>query len=138
MNHTPILRRNDIFNYRDLWAHITNASGSLARQSYKDFEFILVDQNPHFILREMVAEYASRLTIQYIRSEAKGLSLTEISVWIIAGERSSLSLMMIAFTRRMSWRRSSMFSSGKRILFLSPRLSRTLLMEGFGRFRRES
>ena len=25
--------------------------GSLARQSYKDFEFILVDQNPHFILR---------------------------------------------------------------------------------------
>lgn len=49
--------------------------GSLARQSYKDFEFILVDQNPHFILREMVAEYASRLTIQYIRSEAKGLSL---------------------------------------------------------------
>ena len=46
-----------------------------ARQSYKDFEFILVDQNPHFILREMVAEYASRLTIQYIRSEAKGLSL---------------------------------------------------------------
>ena len=60
-----------------LWAHgrSTNVIGFFARQSYKDFEFILVDQNPHFILREMVAEYASRLTIQYIRSEAKGLSL---------------------------------------------------------------
>ena len=112
--------------------------GSLARQSYKDFEFILVDQNPHFILREMVAEYASRLTIQYIRSEAKGLSLNRnIGLDYSRGE-------IVAFPdddcfyEEMSWRRSSMFSSGKRILFLSPRLSRTLLMEGFGRFRRES
>lgn len=47
---------------------------SLVRQCYKDFELILVDQNPHFILQEMVREYTSLLEIKYIRSNVKGLS----------------------------------------------------------------
>lgn len=47
---------------------------SLVRQCYKDFELILVDQNPHFILQEMVGEYTSLLKIKYIRSNVKGLS----------------------------------------------------------------
>ena len=47
---------------------------SLTRQTYKDFELILVDQNPHFELRDLTEEYASRLDIRYVRSEVKGLS----------------------------------------------------------------
>ena len=47
---------------------------SLVRQCYKDFELILVDQNPHYILHELVGEYSSFLKIKYIRSNVKGLS----------------------------------------------------------------
>lgn len=47
---------------------------SLTRQTYKDFELILVDQNPHFELRDLTEEYASRIDIRYVRSEVKGLS----------------------------------------------------------------
>lgn len=47
---------------------------SLTKQSYKDFEFILIDQNSHSILQELIAEYTSLLNIKYIRSDIKGLS----------------------------------------------------------------
>lgn len=46
---------------------------SLEKQSYKDFELILVDQNSHHDLEKLVREFPN-LTISYIRSNIKGLS----------------------------------------------------------------
>lgn len=47
---------------------------SLAAQTYKKFELIIVDQNPHTLLQEMVGRYADTINIKYIRSDVKGLS----------------------------------------------------------------
>lgn len=46
---------------------------SLVAQTYRDFELIVIDQNDDDRVSSLVAEYASRLEIVYLRSE-KGLS----------------------------------------------------------------
>ncbi len=48
---------------------------SLTNQSYKNFELIIVDQNPHDKIREILTEYKGKINIQYIKSNRKGLSL---------------------------------------------------------------
>lgn len=47
---------------------------SLAAQTYKKFELIIVDQNSHTLLQEMVERYVDVIDIKYIRSDVKGLS----------------------------------------------------------------
>lgn len=47
---------------------------SLTKQHFKDFEIVLVDQNEHFNLKNLIEEYNSLLNIKYIRSDVKGLS----------------------------------------------------------------
>lgn len=47
---------------------------SLAAQTYKNFELIIVDQNPHTLLQEMIEKYTDTINIKYIRSDVKGLS----------------------------------------------------------------
>ncbi len=47
---------------------------SLAAQTYKNFELVIVDQNSHTLLQEMVEKYAGTMNIKYIRSSVKGLS----------------------------------------------------------------
>lgn len=47
---------------------------SLAAQTYKNFELIIVDQNSHTLLEEMSEKYAKTMNIKYIRSDVKGLS----------------------------------------------------------------
>ena len=47
---------------------------SLAAQTYKNFELVIVDQNPHTLLQEMVEKYTDTINIKYIRSDVKGLS----------------------------------------------------------------
>ena len=46
---------------------------SLRAQSYKDFELIVVDQNEHNCLENLIEEYKD-INIKYIRSEILGLS----------------------------------------------------------------
>lgn len=46
---------------------------SLSRQTYKNFELIIVDQNDHHKLESIIAQYP-QLKIKYIRSNVKGLS----------------------------------------------------------------
>lgn len=48
--------------------------GSLARQTYKNFEFIIVDQNDHFKVQEIIENFKDKFKIKYIRSEVRGLS----------------------------------------------------------------
>lgn len=60
---------------------------SLVNQSYKDFELIIVDQNPHDKIKEIVTEYEDRINIQYIKSDRKGLSLNRnIGLQHVTGE----------------------------------------------------
>ena len=47
---------------------------SLSKQTYKNFELIVVDQNSHTLLEEMVQHYSILFTIVYLRSPIKGLS----------------------------------------------------------------
>ncbi|MDY3122947.1 MAG: glycosyltransferase [[Actinobacillus] rossii] len=47
---------------------------SLANQTYKNFELIIIDQNEHFEIEKLVALYESKIDIKYIRSSIKGLS----------------------------------------------------------------
>ncbi|MFC7347702.1 glycosyltransferase family 2 protein [Chryseobacterium zhengzhouense] len=47
---------------------------SLSDQTYKNFELILVDQNSHTLIEEIVRKYDNRFSIKYIRSDKKGLS----------------------------------------------------------------
>ena len=47
---------------------------SLCVQTYKDFELIIVDQNPHELLKKLVVRYEHVFSIKYIRSAVKGLS----------------------------------------------------------------
>lgn len=47
---------------------------SLDKQSYRDFEIIIVDQNEHHEIEDMVSSFPG-LNLVYIRSSRKGLSL---------------------------------------------------------------
>lgn len=47
---------------------------SLCLQTNKNFELIIVDQNSHHILEEIINSYNSKLDIIYVRSDIKGLS----------------------------------------------------------------
>ncbi|MGV3059036.1 glycosyltransferase family A protein [[Pasteurella] aerogenes] len=47
---------------------------SLANQTYKNFELIIIDQNEHFEIEKLVALYESKIDLKYIRSSIKGLS----------------------------------------------------------------
>lgn len=48
---------------------------SLSKQTYKKFELIIVDQNDHKLLADLVKNYQNLFTIKYIRSNRKGLSI---------------------------------------------------------------
>ena len=47
---------------------------SLCAQTYKNFEFIVIDQNTHFDLQKLIQKYSNKININYIRSDIKGLS----------------------------------------------------------------
>lgn len=47
---------------------------SLCRQSYKDFELIIVDQNEHREIEIIADDYRKKMNIIYVRSCRKGLS----------------------------------------------------------------
>lgn len=47
---------------------------SLCSQDFKDFEFILVDQNTDGLLDGIAAQFADRMNLTHIKSEIKGLS----------------------------------------------------------------
>lgn len=47
---------------------------SLENQTYKDFELIVVDQNESDKVKEIVSRYNDRLSINYVKSNKKGLS----------------------------------------------------------------
>lgn len=47
---------------------------SLRKQTFKDFELIIVDQNPHNIIADIVELYKDTMSIKYIKSCEKGLS----------------------------------------------------------------
>lgn len=48
---------------------------SLSKQSFKNFELYIVDQNDHHLVENIIKEYESLFVIHYIRSNQKGLSL---------------------------------------------------------------
>lgn len=48
---------------------------SLAKQTFKDFELYIVDQNEHHQLELIVNEFKNLFTIHYIKNDKKGLSL---------------------------------------------------------------
>lgn len=48
---------------------------SLVSQTYSDFEIIIVDQNQHEEVHEIVKEFESKLTLTYIKNGQNGLSL---------------------------------------------------------------
>ena len=47
---------------------------SLVKQTYKNFELVIVDQNEHYKVQNLVDRYTYILNIKYIRSSIKGLS----------------------------------------------------------------
>lgn len=47
---------------------------SLSIQTYHDFELILVDQNEHYLVHEMLQEYLGVMNVKYVRSAIRGLS----------------------------------------------------------------
>ena len=47
---------------------------SLSKQTFKDFELYIVDQNEHHLLENIVYEFEQSIIIHYIRSSIKGLS----------------------------------------------------------------
>lgn len=47
---------------------------SLCSQDFKDFEFILVDQNTDGRLDDVVAQFADKINLTHIKSDIKGLS----------------------------------------------------------------
>lgn len=47
---------------------------SLMVQIYKDFEIIIVDQNEHYLINNLLEKYSNTIRIKYIRSSVKGLS----------------------------------------------------------------
>lgn len=66
---------------------IENLLISLSKQTYKDFELILVDQNSHRFIEEIVRRYESIISIIYIRSNRRGLSYNRnIGLDVATGE----------------------------------------------------
>lgn len=53
---------------------ITRLLDSLLIQTYKDFEIIIIDQNEHFLIQDLLHRYNHEIRIKYIRSSTKGLS----------------------------------------------------------------
>lgn len=47
---------------------------SLTEQSHKNFEVVIVDQNPEGFLDEVVSKYQTALTIKYVRTDPRGVS----------------------------------------------------------------
>lgn len=54
---------------------IYNFLNSLSSQIYKNFELIVVDQNEHYEVKNIIDKYSNKIDIKYIRSNIKGLSL---------------------------------------------------------------
>ncbi len=48
---------------------------SLLIQEYEDYELIIVDQNEHMLVKEIVESYKNEINIKYIRSDVKGISV---------------------------------------------------------------
>ena len=48
---------------------------SLSKQTFRDFELYIVDQNEHYLIKNIVNEFSHLFTIHYIRNNQKGLSL---------------------------------------------------------------
>ena len=53
---------------------------SLKRQSYQDFEVVLIDQNSDNRVFKLYKEYCDSFQINYIRTQEKGLSLSLIHI----------------------------------------------------------
>jgi PST family polysaccharide transporter len=53
----------------DRTAELDQMLGSLARQTWRDFEVLIVDQNPDYRLEEVVARYAGQFPIRRMQSE---------------------------------------------------------------------
>ena len=49
-------------------------SRALPEQSHKNFEVVIVDQNPEGFLDEVVSKYQTALTIKYVRTDPRGVS----------------------------------------------------------------
>lgn len=47
---------------------------SLRKQTYRDFKFIIVDQNTDYRIKQICSEYSSDFEIQYLRADRPGLS----------------------------------------------------------------
>lgn len=47
---------------------------SLTRQKYKNFELVVVDQNPEGFLSDIIEKYSGKINIKYINTNIKGLS----------------------------------------------------------------
>lgn len=47
---------------------------SLEKQTYKNFELIIVDQNQNYKVKEIVDKYIDKMNIKYIKSDKLGLS----------------------------------------------------------------
>lgn len=60
---------------------------SLSKQTFKDFELYIVDQNEHHLLEGIVKQFSDKIQIHYIRNEKKGLSLNRnIALKIAKGD----------------------------------------------------
>lgn len=60
---------------------------SLSKQTFKDFELYIVDQNEHHLIENIVKEFEPLFTIHYIRNIQKGLSLNRnIALRITKGD----------------------------------------------------
>lgn len=60
---------------------------SLHHQSFRDFEVIIIDQNPDNRLRSVVRQYADRLTLHHRHTATKGLSRARnLGMCIASGE----------------------------------------------------
>lgn len=57
---------------------------SIENQTYKDFELIVIDQNPNELIFDVIKEFQKKLDIKYIRSEQKGLSFNRNKGLILA------------------------------------------------------
>ncbi|MDR2433452.1 MAG: glycosyltransferase family 2 protein, partial [Treponema sp.] len=53
---------------------VDNFIGKLLIQTYKNFELLIIDQNPDDSVRNIYFKYKDKIDIKYIRSDRKGLS----------------------------------------------------------------
>lgn len=60
---------------------------SLEEQTYKNFELIVIDQNDHNKVLEIIKNFEDKFEIKYIKSDIKGLSLNRNKgLFVIKGE----------------------------------------------------